>query len=232
MKKKKSHRLLVLGLSFLLILFLFPFGVTTAASAQGSQTSKDLKLAQQTLKDYQIDDPKVRFVTVKDLKVMGAEAKGYVNMFDDADVIYLREYSSNSFKANNRAAYYQAIVIHEYGHILQKRLVEKRAHNPYERYMELLQLNDILSKGAPKIDTDHATMTFTGLETDADCMLLARVATVYSGYIDAENGCGIRAKAMAKAVIFGEYPTDKVISKWEKVVRDDLAQAKGLSENK
>ena len=218
---RKRPRITTIALAFIIALIAFPVATSAVASPVGFQNSSDELRAIESLGYAGIVDPEVTFVTVDDLHVLGSKATGYVNVFDENDVIYLRPFSSREF--NESRSYWNAIVIHEYGHILQKRLVESITDNPYERYSELVKLNAILSDGAPAIPNEEEdgerVVIFSGLETNADCILMVLRGSLRSGYIDAIDGCELRPSAIAASIIDGEYPTEASIAKYEEIVQ-------------
>jgi hypothetical protein len=200
---------------------LFPSAVTLAATPLGHYGDKSSAAAIEALAANGIHDPNLKVVTVDDLTVLGKPAIGYVNVFTKEDVIYIRPIDGPSFQ-NNRGVF-NSIITHEYGHILQKHLINSVSSNPYDRYAKLIELNNDLTKGAPKLANKHAKLVFDGIETNADCILSVYNALPRSAYIKAYDGCNLRGRAMAEAVIAGQFPTDTTVVAFEAKVKKEEA---------
>jgi len=221
--KPKRSKLLTAAVATMVAVIGFPLAAQAAASPIGWYNSDDEQRAISVLSYAGIDDPEVRIVTVDNLHVLGQEAKGYVNVLDTEDVIYLRPFDDEANFHDSRRMY-TAVVLHEYGHILQKRIIDDMNLSSFERYEKLLELNAILLDGSPNLEDDHGEphgLLFQGIETNADCILGSLSDVISSAYIDAVEGCEPHGEAMARAVIAGEFPSDKTVIKWEKIVNDE-----------
>ena len=223
--KPKRSKLLTAAVATMVAVIGFPLLAQAGASPIGWYNSDDEQRAISILAYAGIHDPEVRFVTVDNLHVLGGDAKGYVNVLDSDDVIYIRPFDDEAEFDNNRRLY-TALVLHEYGHILQKRVIDDMNLNPYERYQKLIELNAVLTDGSPvlhDVEGNEHNLLFQGIETNADCILGSLSDVIGSAYIDAVEGCDPHGEAMARAVIAGEFPSQDVIVKWEKIVNDEHA---------
>jgi len=217
---------------FLAALLFFPYIVQAVANPVGSYSQTDNGRAEAILVSVGIRDAQVKFITVKNLTIMGTATRGYVNLFASQDIVYLRPFADKSQFYGSKS-FYKAIVLHEYGHILQKRTINKMTSNPYEKYQKLLALNDILAIDAPTPITPKgkpSTLTFQGLETDADCISVALSNVIVASYIDAARGCNVRSTALARIIREGEFPTPLLLSHYENTEaqkrKEDLKEKK------
>lgn len=216
-----------------LIVLLLPTIVSFVAQPMGAKTSEPAFVTEQ-LKLRNINPDTFNIVTVDDMKIMGAEAYGYVNMFTDDPTMYMQPFEA----FGNDESVYMAIVFHEYGHILQKQLIAQNGgnDNSYDRYNKLIALNSTLNTDAPKLKNKFVnTVIFKGFEVNADC-----IATTYSvrakntHYVDSETGCDANQNAIARTVIENEDVTHKNVNKWLTTIEqeDELDRMKPESATK
>ena len=204
-----------------------PSVAPVVASPSGNQTTSPTTEAIKFLSYRGITDPELTIKTVEDMSVLGNDGtRGYVNMLDSEDIIYLRPFSDPKAYASITKLY-SATVNHEYAHILQKRLVESLSNgNEWERYSKLLELNSLLAQKAPALketDNDH-DVPFVGLETNADCIVASYSTASSYAYIDEDNGCNSYQMGEARAIIEGEWPSPENAAKWENLIQTKKAE--------
>jgi len=185
-----------------------PFG----AIATGEGEVNDRLWAEQILADAGIDYAG-EIVIYDELLVAGVQAAGYVPILNDEDTI-------NVVSSAQLAAYgpvdevFRSVVLHEYAHILQKKVIEEHCGDYYAaRAVCVTQLNDLLTSYIG--DATHPeTTVFPGLETGADCILdtYSRNAVNIHGY--QEGSCSTQQLAAALAIRAGEWPDENAVIRW------------------
>lgn len=187
-------------------LVVIPATTGAAAAPAGPRSHTDATVATQILRDHGISDPRLTVVTIEGMTgVDGRAAAGYVNLFERADVIYMRPYDRG-----DRARYADNL-LHEYGHVLQKRLmIERSPLGWYQRPATLDGLDGALTRMSPLIVRRPAgamPLDRPGLEANADCIgtLLSGTKLYATGYVTA-GSCDSRALRAASDVIAGRWP--------------------------
>ena len=171
----------------------------------------------------------VTIVSVDELRSGGvgnfsAEAKGYVNMFVPEDVIYV-EMSEQIYEKDKNYLF-----VHEYAHVLQKRLIADVSvgapsrWNPLQSlvyYYNLFALNAALSGVVPPVTADvDGVLVVSGLEANADC-----VTQVFGSWPRVQSYigsvyCSSEELAAAYCVVNGEWPSGENVARY-KVLLDE-----------
>ena len=211
-------------------------------STTGTPTDNGTQVAEQLLENRGVDVSGLTIEPTEDLALYGQPVIVYVNMFSQDDTISILPFAGtqeNSFAS--RKGMYADYVTHEYGHILQKRLIEEVAPGGgWAHTAKVLELNAVLAdhSPAPTEDRHSQAVGFAGLETNADCITVAlRGAAGRSAYLGDTAICDAEAIATALSVIEGDWPTDANIDRWaatnsaeRKVEADRVAAASNICE--
>lgn len=201
-----------------------PVLAPAAAGPLGTQTRTDAALAHRLLAAEGIVDPNLTIITVDGLTLPGGKSiVGYVNMLDSRDVIYVQPFT-NRFPFRNSEKVFARILLHEYSHILQKRLaVTHGADTGYGFAATLLELNQLLGSDADNVDPTAGLSAFTGLEVNADCVAAVTSPTYTAHYFAAGDTCTPAQEAAARAIRANDWPTGPALAGWVRVVTTERA---------
>lgn len=210
-KPHRRSRKLHIGLGITLGLILTVGGLTTpfgaASAAQEAQLSE--ALAHLILEDAGIDYSG-ELIIQEQVVVAGVNAGGYVPLISNGEAIYIVE-SSVVADYGDTELVYRSIVLHEYAHILQKRLLETRCgDNPVGRAACFPELEATLATYAASSEVTNTV--FPGIETNADCVLETYSSNSLTGY--QVDGCTDEQLAAAWAVRSGKWPDEAAVERW------------------
>ena len=152
---------------------------------------------------------------------IGAEANGYVNLWDDADLISMRV-------TDAPRSQYEDNLLHEYGHIVQRRVIDRHSGAGWwERTATIARLDHALRRASPPVRAEAAASAAPGLEANADCIAIVVGGRVYRPwYVDAAAACGPRELAAARTLIEGDWPSEAKIRQWGVVLEEESAVAR------
>ncbi len=168
-------------------------------------------------------------VIYDELHVAGVQAAGYVPMLEDQDEINLIT-TENFSPYGDVANGYRSVVLHEYAHILQKRVLEANCGASYgARALCLPQLESLLAAYGDQSEHPETTL-LPGLETSADCILDTYGAGAnLHGY--QQGHCSVDQLAAALAIRNGEWPDETTVASYQEqaqVLLAELSNTKGL----
>jgi hypothetical protein len=205
----------------LVIAALLPALISSTFASHGQVTDHSSPTAALTARG--IDTSNITISTTPDLTVgLGTVVTGYVNFLDDADVINTRPQSSSR-------AIYENKLVHEFGHIAQKRLVEKVSPaGALNKAASVVALDAALRGATPDVAADRpgaAPTVVPGLEANADC-----IAVIIGGprfttwYVDSSAACSARDLGAARSIIEGEWPSEANIARWSAAQEAEKAE--------
>jgi hypothetical protein len=135
---------------------------------------------------------------------------GYVNVLAEEPTIYINGDAYD--KAPERDSY---IYRHELAHVLQKKLIAKRAGgypsvwNPavsFAYYKQLLDMNSVFEQSMPKGNSDaYRHSQFAGLETGADCFAQGNLPEGPLTYIGSDY-CTPEQREIALSMLEERWP--------------------------
>jgi hypothetical protein len=229
LRTRKTIKIVIPLIAFFFIVFGIPHLAPIISSPSGTYSDVPNK-GEVFLSYWGINDDDLTVKTITDMQVLGTkDTRGYVNMLDTEDIIYLRPFEDPKYY-NYTTKLYSATVTHEYAHILQKRLVEKVSNgDDWDRYFKLLELDALLSENAPelkeKTDNSHKhDVPFLGLETNADCILHSYSTSNTFSYVHQESGCNSYQMGEARAIMEEEWPSPENAKKWESVIEKEKSE--------
>jgi hypothetical protein len=211
-------KLLITFTLFIVTIFgLNSFIINASAPSLGSNISKNMM----TERFHRHITIPVNVIVTDDLRSGGignltSEIRGYVNMFDSDNILYVEPIKSVEVDAKKTY-----LLSHEYAHIGQKELIAESAlgypshWNPIQSasyYQKLIELDNALSVYYAEKDIKYSLNTLIPhLEQSADCLTQAWGSFPRKDSYVGEDFCTIEQKAAALVIADGEWPTYEAV---------------------